>query len=58
MLGWSSIMLFFMATHHKASSKSLSGFNELAICYSINPHDGRGAKETKDVVGRGKKEKN
>lgn len=58
MLGWSSIVLFLMATHHKASSKSPSGINKLAIHYSINPHDGRGAKETKDVVGRGKKEKN
>lgn len=42
MLQWSSIKLFFKATHHK-----------LAIRYSIKPHDGWGAKETNDV-GRSK----
>lgn len=53
----SSIEVFFLATHHNASSKSLSGYNELVVRFSINPYDGRGAKESKDVVGRGKKEK-
>lgn len=46
-----------MATHQNASSKGFPGYNELAICFSINPHDSGAAKETKDVVLNGKKEK-